>query len=74
MLPDVRQSAFALVGDLSRACPAYLSPILTQLVALSLANLETAAISHATVSACNNACWSLGAFVHFLWRVLSFTA
>lgn len=61
MLPDVRQSAFALVGDLARACPAYLSPVLTQLVALSLANLETSAISHATVSACNNACWSLGA-------------
>ena len=60
ILPDVRQSAFALVGDLARACPAYLTPVLTQLVALSLANLETSAISHGTVSACNNACWSLG--------------
>lgn len=61
MLPDVRQSAFALVGDLARTCPAYLNPVLTQVVALSLANLEPSAISQATVSACNNACWSLGA-------------
>ena len=59
----MRQSAFALMGDLARTCPAYLTPILTQLVALSLANLETSAISHGTLSACNNACWSLGALL-----------
>ena len=61
--PDVRQSAFAIVGDLARACPGSLTPILTQLVALSLANLEGAAISQTTMSACNNACWALGALL-----------
>ena len=42
-------------------CALYLGAALTELVALSIANLEPPAISPATMSACNNACWSLGA-------------
>ena len=30
--PDIRQSAFALVGDLARAACSYLSPALTQVI------------------------------------------
>mmetsp|Transcript_18691 Transcript_18691/g.56506 ORF Transcript_18691/g.56506 Transcript_18691/m.56506 type:complete len:924 (-) Transcript_18691:2081-4852(-) len=58
--PDIRQSAFALVGDLARVVPQFLSGSLTELVALTCAHLEGPAISPATMSACNNACWSLG--------------
>ncbi len=44
-----------------QVCASYLGAALTELVALSIANLEAPAISDATMSACNNACWSLGA-------------
>lgn len=57
---DIRQSAFALVGDLAKVVPSYLSPSLPELVALTCAHLQPAAIQAATMSACNNACWSLG--------------
>ncbi|GAB4816534.1 hypothetical protein N2152v2_003580 [Parachlorella kessleri] len=58
--PDVRQSGFALVGDLAKACAAHLKPILRELVAEALHNLEPQMVSQATISACNNACWCLG--------------
>ena len=64
--PDVRQSAFALVGDLSKVCPGHLLPCTPQLVSLAVANLQPQNITQETMSACNNACWSLGALVnHF---------
>jgi transportin-1 len=57
---DLRQSAFALVGDLARTCIPHLKPSLAELISAALANLEPAAVSQHTISACNNAAWSLG--------------
>lgn len=58
--PDVRQSAFALVGDLARTCMPHLRPALGGIAAAALANLEPGAITHMSLNACNNAAWSLG--------------
>ena len=58
--PDVRQSAFALVGDMSKVCAQHLLPVTGDLIRLGIAQLEPAAIRQDTMSACNNACWSLG--------------
>lgn len=58
--PDVRQSAFALVGDLSRVCAPHLQPVMKQLLALAIQNMESHCISLHNMSACNNACWSMG--------------
>lgn len=58
--PDVRQSAFALVGDLSRVCAPHLHPVIKQLLALAIQNMEARCIDPRNMSACNNACWSLG--------------
>ena len=57
---DVRQSAFALVGDLAKICNSHIAPVAPQLIQLAMKQLEPAAISQETISACNNACWSLG--------------
>ncbi|KAG2499029.1 hypothetical protein HYH03_003214 [Edaphochlamys debaryana] len=61
--PDVRQSAFALVGDLASACVAHLLPVLDSLVACALALLELPRITEASLASANNACWSLGEVV-----------
>ncbi|GFR43753.1 hypothetical protein Agub_g4865 [Astrephomene gubernaculifera] len=61
--PDVLQSAFALIGDLAAACVAHLLPVLEALVGCSLALLELPRITDASLSAANNACWSLGEVV-----------
>ena len=61
--PDVRQSAFALVGDLSRTCAPHLQAVIKQLLALAIQNMETHCITLQNMSACNNACWSLGKLV-----------
>eukprot|EP00286_Rhodomonas_abbreviata_P022521 CAMPEP_0181303378 /NCGR_PEP_ID=MMETSP1101-20121128/8524_1 /TAXON_ID=46948 /ORGANISM="Rhodomonas abbreviata, Strain Caron Lab Isolate" /LENGTH=900 /DNA_ID=CAMNT_0023408943 /DNA_START=172 /DNA_END=2874 /DNA_ORIENTATION=- len=55
MMPDVRQSAFAVVGDLSKAALPHLLPYLEPIFQLVVANLDP---DH--VSVCNNACWSAG--------------
>lgn len=58
---QVRQSSFALVGDLARCCISHVGPVLGELLPLALANLEVAVVQdQANNSACNNACWSLG--------------
>ena len=57
----MRQSAFALVGDMSKVCAQHLLPVTADLIRLGIAQLEPAAIRQDTMSACNNACWSLGA-------------
>ena len=57
--PDVRQSAFALVGDLSRVCAPHLQPVVKQLLALAIQNMEARCINPPRMSACNNSCWSL---------------
>ncbi|EFJ40829.1 hypothetical protein VOLCADRAFT_107966 [Volvox carteri f. nagariensis] len=58
--PDIRQSAFALIGDLASACVAHLLPVLEPLVSCSLTMLELPRITDANLAAANNACWSLG--------------
>ena len=58
--PDVRQSSFALVGELARACAPHLRRAARELIAAALATLEPSAITRDAMSACNNACWSIG--------------
>lgn len=58
--PDVRQSAFALTGDLSKVCAPLLAPAAGSIFRLAIAQLEPPAIRQESMSACNNACWSLG--------------
>ena len=59
-MADVRQSAFALLGDLAKSCAEHLRPVLLQFAGLAAAQLEAAMITPRTMPACNNACWSLG--------------
>eukprot|EP00744_Colponema_vietnamica_P002141 GILI01003437.1.p1 GENE.GILI01003437.1~~GILI01003437.1.p1 ORF type:complete len:529 (+),score=114.32 GILI01003437.1:694-2280(+) len=52
---DIRQCAFALLGDLSRLCIGHLRPVLHQFVEILVSNLNPVPIS-----VCNNASWCLG--------------
>lgn len=52
---EVRQSAFALLGDLSQSCFPYVEPYLDSLFPAIYANINP---DHA--NSCNNAVWSLG--------------
>nr|CAD2130311.1 unnamed protein product [Meloidogyne enterolobii] len=52
---EVRQSSFALLGDLSKACYSYLQPNVHQFIPILAQNLNP---EH--VSVCNNAIWALG--------------
>ncbi|KAF7810758.1 transportin-1 isoform X1 [Senna tora] len=56
---DVRQSAFALLGDLARACPIHLQPHLSVFIEAATKQLETSKIREA-ISVANNACWAIG--------------
>ena len=53
--PDVRQSAFALLGDLSKAACSHLLPFLSYFLPLCAINLNP----HYS-SVCNNASWAVG--------------
>jgi hypothetical protein len=53
--PDVRQSAFALVGDLAKNCIFHLKPFLPEFITMLTNNLYPDFIS-----VCNNASWALG--------------
>ncbi|WIA22073.1 hypothetical protein OEZ85_004416 [Tetradesmus obliquus] len=57
---DVRQSAFALVGDLAKSCPSHVLPRLDEFVKLSLACMEVPALTEPNMPSANNAIWSLG--------------
>ncbi|KAI9082777.1 hypothetical protein K1719_035234 [Acacia pycnantha] len=58
--PDIRQSAFALLGDLARVmCPIHLHPHLCQFLKASAKQLESSKVKEA-VSVANNACWAIG--------------
>ncbi|KAK2974298.1 hypothetical protein RJ640_026859, partial [Escallonia rubra] len=57
--PDVRQSAFALLGDLARVCPIHLHPRLLEFLDVSAKQLNTPKLKE-TVSVANNACWAIG--------------
>ncbi|GLT75276.1 hypothetical protein SLA2020_470120 [Shorea laevis] len=56
---DVRQSAFALLGDLARACPIHLHPRLSEYLNIAAKQLDTSKLKE-TVSVANNACWAIG--------------
>ncbi|CAJ0587206.1 unnamed protein product, partial [Mesorhabditis spiculigera] len=53
--PEVRQSCFALIGDLAKACYHHLSPQVADFITILSANLDSEQIS-----VCNNAIWALG--------------
>lgn len=57
---DTRQSGFALVGDLAKACAPHIKPALADLFHSALYNLEPSMVTQRTVSACNNAAWCMG--------------
>uniref|UniRef100_A0A1J3HHC1 Transportin-1 n=1 Tax=Noccaea caerulescens TaxID=107243 RepID=A0A1J3HHC1_NOCCA len=56
---DVRQSAFALLGDLARVFPAYLQPRLLEFLEIASQQLS-ANLSRENLSVANNACWAIG--------------
>lgn len=53
--PEVRQSAFSLVGDLAKACIKVLQPVLHEFIPVLSTNMLTT-----FTSVCNNAIWALG--------------
>ncbi|KAA8535967.1 hypothetical protein F0562_028445 [Nyssa sinensis] len=57
--PDVRQSAFALLGDLARVCPIHLRPRLSEFLDVAAKQLNTPKLKE-TISVANNACWAIG--------------
>ncbi|CAG9464930.1 unnamed protein product [Pedinophyceae sp. YPF-701] len=59
-LADVRQSAFAVVGDLARGCGPRVAPRGGEVVALAVACLAPGAVRTDTLQACNNAAWAAG--------------
>ncbi|GAB2285053.1 Transportin-1 [Dionaea muscipula] len=56
---DVRQSAFALLGDLARICPGHLSPHLLEFLDVAAKQLDTSKVEE-HISVANNACWAIG--------------
>lgn len=54
-LADVRQSAYALVGDLAKSAPGVLQPALADMLPLLAGQLNPD-----FVSVCNNAAWAIG--------------
>ncbi|XP_071921159.1 transportin-1-like [Coffea arabica] len=56
---DVRQSAFALLGDLARVCPIHLHSRLSEYLDIAAKQLSTPNLKE-NVSVANNACWAIG--------------
>ncbi|KAL9391252.1 hypothetical protein Peur_015172 [Populus x canadensis] len=56
---DVRQSAFALLGDLARVCTVHLGPRLPEFLDVAVKQLNTPKLKE-TISVANNACWAIG--------------
>jgi transportin-1 len=54
-IPDVRQSGFALLGDLAKSAPTHLPPHLQPILRAVHQNLDPDYLS-----VCNNACWAVG--------------
>ena len=54
-MPEVRQSSFALLGDLTKACFPHVHPCITEVMPILAQNLYT---DH--ISVCNNATWAAG--------------
>lgn len=53
--PEVRQSSFALLGDLTKACFQHLKPYIADFMVILAVNLNPDYIS-----VCNNAIWAIG--------------
>ncbi|CAN1276351.1 TRN1 [Linum perenne] len=56
---DVRQSAFALLGDLARVCAVHLNPRLPEFLDVAAKQLNVPNLKE-TLSVANNACWAIG--------------
>lgn len=54
-MPEVRQSSFALLGDLTKACFPHIKPYINEFVNILALNLNPEYIS-----VCNNATWAVG--------------
>ncbi|CAL8108534.1 unnamed protein product [Orchesella dallaii] len=54
-MPEVRQSSFALLGDLTKACFQHVSPFVSDFLPILGQNLNPELIS-----VCNNATWAIG--------------
>ncbi|XP_074602885.1 transportin 1 isoform X1 [Brevipalpus obovatus] len=54
-MPEVRQSSFALLGDLTKACFQHVRPFIEQIMPILAQNLKPEFIS-----VCNNATWAIG--------------
>ncbi|KAG9147492.1 hypothetical protein Leryth_007294 [Lithospermum erythrorhizon] len=57
--PDIRQSAFALLGDISRVCPLHLQPHLSDFLDIAAKQLKDPKLKDG-ISVANNACWAIG--------------
>ncbi|KAL8153745.1 hypothetical protein V2J09_011505 [Rumex salicifolius] len=57
--PDVRQSAFALLGDLARVCPIHIHARLQEFLDIAAKQLDISKLKE-TISVANNACWAIG--------------
>ncbi|GAB5367182.1 hypothetical protein AAMO2058_001207600 [Amorphochlora amoebiformis] len=55
--PDVRQSAFGLLGDLGKACIGHIKPHLHKFMPVTISNIT---FDNNSASLCNNASWALG--------------
>ncbi|KAK9132591.1 hypothetical protein Scep_012119 [Stephania cephalantha] len=56
---DIRQSAFALLGDLAKVCPTHLQPRLSEFLNVAVKQLNTTEAKE-SISVANNACWAIG--------------
>ncbi|RAL39765.1 hypothetical protein DM860_003298 [Cuscuta australis] len=56
---DIRQSAFALLGDLARVCPIHLRRHLSEFLDAAMKQLDAGKLNE-NVSVANNACWAIG--------------
>ena len=54
-MPEVRQSSFALLGDLTKACFIHVKPCIAEFMPILGTNLNPEFIS-----VCNNATWAIG--------------
>lgn len=54
-MPEVRQSSFALLGDLTKACFQHVRPCIAEFLPILGQNLNPEFIS-----VCNNATWAIG--------------
>ena len=57
---DIRQSAFALLGEMAKICPSHIRPRNRDFCTLCVNNFAHEMLIQPSLSASNNACWALG--------------